>query len=377
MVLARHSSPRPPSAPSRSSPPRLPFAPALAPAGFPGGLPGPAASTPRAPRYPDVSAFTGGVPETASTPRTATAPPLGRHRTGSTTPSGSTRRAPAPAATDRRDPREPRRPSAPRPPRSAPTTSTTSTTSALTGRVAVAAVAVGALATAGHSLVDLAASDPSTTELAAGSLALASASASGDTAVARQAESEPPRAGAGIDAATADVLAVPAASQRGDGGTDHVASLTKGKKRTEEAVARAEAAKAPQFVKPAQGRFTSGFGARWGSSHKGVDVAGPIGTPIVAVADGVVSEAGPASGFGQWVKLRHEDGTETVYGHVNRYFVSEGDTVKAGEEIAEIGNKGQSTGPHLHFEVHTPGGSKINPLPWLSERGISLGAQKD
>jgi biotin carboxyl carrier protein len=309
----------------------------------------PARPATRAPRYPDVSDYTGAAPAPRPTVRTTARPartgvrPPERHvdgpgrRRAATTPAGPAAPATGPAA--------------------------------LRGRVAAAAVAVGALATAGHSLVDLS-GDAGTTELAAGALSLVSAGSASSAA----AEAPGPRAGTGIDAATANVLAVPASTDEGSG---HVSSLAKGQQRAEQAAARAAAARAPQFVKPAQGTFTSGFGSRWGSTHKGVDIAGPIGTPIVSVAEGVVTAAGPASGFGQWVKVRLDDGTETVYGHVNRFFVSEGEHVKAGQEIAEIGNRGQSTGPHLHFEVHTPGGTKINPLPWLAERGISLGAEKD
>ena len=134
---------------------------------------------------------------------------------------------------------------------------------------------------------------------------------------------------------------------------------------------QARAAKAA-FVKPAEGTFTSGFGARWGSTHKGVDIANSIGTPIKSVAAGKVITAGPASGFGQWVRVQHDDGTVTVYGHINTIDVSVGQKVAAGEQIATMGNKGQSTGPHLHFEVLQGGSSKINPLPWLQERGIAL-----
>jgi murein DD-endopeptidase MepM/ murein hydrolase activator NlpD len=59
-----------------------------------------------------------------------------------------------------------------------------------------------------------------------------------------------------------------------------------------------------------------------------------------------------------------------VYGHVNRYFVEAGERVSAGQQIAEVGNRGQSTGPHLHIEVTTPAGTKVNPKPWLDEQGI-------
>ncbi|MGH3585780.1 MAG: M23 family metallopeptidase, partial [Pseudonocardia sp.] len=118
------------------------------------------------------------------------------------------------------------------------------------------------------------------------------------------------------------------------------------------------------------GRVTSGFGARWGSSHRGLDIAAPIGTPIRVLLAGTVVETGPASGFGQWVRVRHADGTVTVYGHINRSLVREGEEVEAGQVIAEVGNRGRSTGPHLHIEVHTSGGKKINPRPWLDQHGV-------
>ncbi|WP_308209275.1 M23 family metallopeptidase [Allokutzneria sp. A3M-2-11 16] len=125
-----------------------------------------------------------------------------------------------------------------------------------------------------------------------------------------------------------------------------------------------------KFVKPTTGTFTSGYGARWGATHYGLDIANRIGTPIYSVADGTIVAAGPASGFGLWVKVLHHDGTTTVYGHVDRILVKEGKKVKAGEQIATMGNRGFSTGPHLHFEVWNSGGRKINPLPWLNERGV-------
>jgi murein DD-endopeptidase MepM/ murein hydrolase activator NlpD len=105
--------------------------------------------------------------------------------------------------------------------------------------------------------------------------------------------------------------------------------------------------------------------------HWGIDIANRIGTPIVSAADGVVVEAGPASGFGLWVRVRHTDGTITVYGHVDRILVRQGQAVKAGQQIATMGNRGQSTGPHLHFEVWS-GGAKINPLPWLRSKGVQI-----
>lgn len=137
-------------------------------------------------------------------------------------------------------------------------------------------------------------------------------------------------------------------------------------------IAAEEEARRPKCVRPAEGSFTSGFGARWGTSHNGVDIANAIGTPIVSVMDGTVIEAGPASGFGLWVRVQHADGTVTVYGHMNTIDVPQGAQVKAGQQIATVGNRGQSTGPHLHFEVWVGGSQKVNPVGWLAERGVSL-----
>src|SRR3954466_10224169 len=105
------------------------------------------------------------------------------------------------------------------------------------------------------------------------------------------------------------------------------------------------------YVKPASGRVSSCFGARWGVTHYGVDIAAPIGTAIYAATSGVVERAGPATGFGPALYVPGNAGAVTGYGHVNRCCVAPGERVAAGEKIAEVGNRGQSTGPHLHFEV--------------------------
>ncbi|MCV2489935.1 M23 family metallopeptidase [Geodermatophilus sp. YIM 151500] len=133
----------------------------------------------------------------------------------------------------------------------------------------------------------------------------------------------------------------------------------------------------PGGVALTRGRVTSCYGPRWGTVHQGVDIAAPIGTPIQAADAGVVLEAGPASGFGLAVYVQHADGSITLYGHVDRFFVSAGQVVAAGQVIAEVGNRGQSTGPHLHFEVHEGGlyADRTDPVPWLAARGISLGGR--
>lgn len=126
------------------------------------------------------------------------------------------------------------------------------------------------------------------------------------------------------------------------------------------------------FVQPAQGRLTSAAGPRWGGQHFGTDIANTVGTPIVAVTDGVVVESGPASGFGLWVRIAHPGGWTSVYGHIDRSLVQAGQRVRAGERIALMGNRGQSTGPHLHVEIWDATGAKVNPQSWLSRRGVQF-----
>ncbi|MGY1602457.1 M23 family metallopeptidase [Geodermatophilus sp. SYSU D00815] len=142
-----------------------------------------------------------------------------------------------------------------------------------------------------------------------------------------------------------------------------------------EAEAAAREAARPKAVLPVNGaRLTSGYGGRWGTFHYGIDLAAPMRTPEYAAMDGIVLRAGAASGFGLAVYILHENGDVTVYGHMDSISVEVGEYVEAGQEIAKLGNRGQSTGPHLHFEVHQGGidGERIDPLPWLAERGVEV-----
>jgi murein DD-endopeptidase MepM/ murein hydrolase activator NlpD len=142
-----------------------------------------------------------------------------------------------------------------------------------------------------------------------------------------------------------------------------------------EAEAAVREASRPKFVLPINGaRYTSCFCSRWGTFHWGIDLAAPMHTPEYAAGDGVVLRAGAASGFGLAVYILHENGDVTVYGHMDKILVKPGQYVDAGETIALLGNRGQSTGPHLHFEVHQGGenGKKIDPLPWLAARGVTV-----
>ena len=133
-----------------------------------------------------------------------------------------------------------------------------------------------------------------------------------------------------------------------------------------------EAARAPLFTKPAEGAFTSGFGMRWGSMHNGVDIANTPGTPIRAVAAGTVIDSGPAQGFGNWIRIRHEDGSISVYGHMQTLNVAVGEVVQPGQLIAGMGSEGFSTGSHLHFEIWPDGATPSDPASWLAARGIGL-----
>ncbi len=125
------------------------------------------------------------------------------------------------------------------------------------------------------------------------------------------------------------------------------------------------------WVRPIAGPVTSGFGPRWGRLHAGTDFGAPIGTPIYAPSNGTVTAVGPASGYGQWVKLAHSGGTATVYGHITAWTVTVGQAVRAGQLIAYSGNEGRSTGPHLHFETHTAD-RHVDPVAFYAAHGVAL-----
>lgn len=127
----------------------------------------------------------------------------------------------------------------------------------------------------------------------------------------------------------------------------------------------------PRWVWPTRGEISSGFGRRWGSFHNGIDITNRAWTPIVAARAGWVKEAGWCSGYGYCVKLQHEGGVETIYGHmIDDPVVSAGDEVGVGELIGYMGSTydraggGYSTGVHLHFTI-TINGRAVNPLKFL------------
>ncbi len=128
-----------------------------------------------------------------------------------------------------------------------------------------------------------------------------------------------------------------------------------------------------QFQWPVQqGVVSSGFGIRNGAMHSGVDIAAPVGTPVLAADNGVVIFSGTLHGYGNTVIIRHDDGYATVYGHNDRNLVSEGARVSRGQEISEIGRSGRTTGANLHFEVRRDNVAK-DPLAYLPQPATSDG----
>lgn len=111
-------------------------------------------------------------------------------------------------------------------------------------------------------------------------------------------------------------------------------------------------------------RFTSPFGQRWGRAHQGIDLAGPVGTPVYATGDGVVIFAGWQRGYGNVIKLQHAMGTETRYSHLSKIRVKAGQKVSRNSLIGDMGNTGRSTGPHLHYEVRVDG-KAVNPMSFI------------
>lgn len=133
-------------------------------------------------------------------------------------------------------------------------------------------------------------------------------------------------------------------------------------------------AETPDWVHPMPGAVTTScFGPRWGTVHQGVDLALPAGTPIRAVGAGTVVYAGWVfSGYGISVVIDHHNGYLTHYAHASEVTVSVGQTVKPGQTIALEGSTGDSTGPHLHFEVHQGMWNQIEPTGWMRERGVVI-----
>ncbi|MFI9153895.1 peptidoglycan DD-metalloendopeptidase family protein [Streptomyces sp. NPDC053367] len=144
------------------------------------------------------------------------------------------------------------------------------------------------------------------------------------------------------------------------------------RKRAAEEAARKERMR-PKFALPVAQHGLSAYygqsGVNWMSLHTGIDFPVSYGTPVMAATDGTVRTQWN-SAYGNMLIVTAMDGTETWYCHLSSYQVPSGSTVKAGDQIAYSGNSGNSTGPHLHFEVRPGGGSSIDPLSWLRSHGL-------
>jgi murein DD-endopeptidase MepM/ murein hydrolase activator NlpD len=107
------------------------------------------------------------------------------------------------------------------------------------------------------------------------------------------------------------------------------------------------------------------------AQHPGIDFSAPSGTPILAAGNGTVLKVEADHAYGQFVEIKHSDGFVTKYAHTRKIYVQQGQTVTRGQAIAEVGNTGRSTGPHLHYEVSI-NGTLINPMQALANHGAQL-----
>jgi murein DD-endopeptidase MepM/ murein hydrolase activator NlpD len=144
------------------------------------------------------------------------------------------------------------------------------------------------------------------------------------------------------------------------------------RKAAAERAARAERERKKWVLPLGSYRVSAGFGAvgrLWASRHTGLDLSAPYGVPVQAMSSGEIIFAGYDGPYGNKIVIRHWDGTETWYCHLSRYVQRSGE-VKPGTQIGNVGSTGNSTGPHLHLEVHPDGGDAVNPQSWFAERDL-------
>lgn len=155
----------------------------------------------------------------------------------------------------------------------------------------------------------------------------------------------------------------------------HEAVVIEERKKAAERAARAQR-EARRWVLPVSANFrisaTFGSSGRmWSDRHTGLDFDTAYGVAVRSVSSGTIVDAGWAGAYGYRVIVRHWDGTETWYAHLSR-IVRRSGSVATGEIIGRVGSTGNSTGSHLHFEVHPDGGNAVNPLTWLRRRGLDI-----
>ena len=128
-----------------------------------------------------------------------------------------------------------------------------------------------------------------------------------------------------------------------------------------------------EWVRPAAGPLSSLYGARWGTVHRGLDIAAAYGSTVVSASAGKVIFSGWNGGYGKLVIVEHPGGVTTRYGHNSTLLVEVGERVEAGTPIAKVGSTGYSTGAHCHFEVRQ-GTEALNPLPFMEKRNVNMQA---
>lgn len=129
-----------------------------------------------------------------------------------------------------------------------------------------------------------------------------------------------------------------------------------------------------RLLRPTSGRISSPFGMRAMGDHRGIDFAVPVGTPVVAAHAGTIVEVRESPSYGNMIRIRGNDGIDTLYAHLSSFGVQQGQQVAAGQQIALSGNTGRSTGPHLHFEA-IRNGVKIDPAPLMGEVAAPVAQQ--
>lgn len=155
----------------------------------------------------------------------------------------------------------------------------------------------------------------------------------------------------------------------------HDKIITEQREAAAAAAARAERESKKWVLPLTDYRISAGFGSSgrmWASTHTGLDFAAPTGTEVRALSKGTVIFAGWDGAYGNKIEIRHWDGTVTWYGHLSRFVLREGAEVMPGDVIGRVGSTGNSTGPHLHLEVHPDGGGAVNPRTWLANLGINV-----
>ena len=199
----------------------------------------------------------------------------------------------------------------------------------------------------------------------------------GDSAVAALGAKD----GGAVDSSVDGVVTRGAVKDRAatSGDTDERANLSADRQRSVSARASraqrrtgvGDPTRLPDWVVPANGPLSSLYGARWGTTHNGLDIAAPYGSTVRAASAGKVIRAGWYGGYGMIVIIDHGDGVTTRYGHNSALLVAEGDTVEAGQPISKVGSTGFSTGAHCHFEVRLDD-KPVDPQPFMRERGVDF-----